>query len=104
MSRWIIRFHPLIQPEGVRVPVVEVLPHGTAAPIRPSVLASPERARRHRNAAFTRLADVSPRWLRRTAPGCEFTPPSIMSCRCAWSDRHSRGDNGLYGHLFRTVI
>lgn len=25
-------------------------------------------------------------------PGCEFTPPSILSCRCAWSDRRSRGN------------
>ena len=24
------------------------------------------------------LTDVSPRWLRRTALSCEFTPPSIM--------------------------
>lgn len=37
MSRWNIRFHPLIQPEGVRVPVVEVLSHGPVAPLQPSV-------------------------------------------------------------------
>ena len=39
VSRQNIRFHPLIQPERVRVPVVEVLPHGPVAPLRPSVLA-----------------------------------------------------------------
>ena len=38
MSRWNIRFHPLIQPEGRRVPVAEVLPHGPVALLRPSVL------------------------------------------------------------------
>ena len=121
MSRWNIRFHPLIQPEGVRVPVVKVLPHGPVAPLRPpssrdgeaeqtlnrksmsasvgiaasftlAVLASPERTWHHQNTTFTRLTDVSPRWLRRTALSCEFTPPSIMSRRCAWSDRRSRGN------------
>ena len=65
---------------------------GIAAGSSHAVLASPERAWHHQNTAFTRLTDVGPRWLRRTAPGCEFTPPSIMSCRCAWSDRRSRGN------------
>lgn len=65
---------------------------GIAAGFSRAALASPECAWHHQNTAFTRLTDVSPRWLRRTALSCEFTPPSIMSCRCAWSDRHSRGD------------
>lgn len=133
MSRWNIRFHPLIQPEGVRVPVVEVLPHGTAAPFRPSIVtrrrggadAEQEvdvRVGRHRGELLARRPRVpraraappehrlhaldrrQPPVVAQDGPGCEFTPPSIMSCRCAWSDRHSRGDNDLYGHLFRTVI
>ena len=87
--------------------MVEVPPHGPVAPLRPpasrdgeaeqtlnrksisasvgiaagfprAVLASPERAWHHQSTAFARLTDVSPRWLRRTAPGCEFAPPSIM--------------------------
>ena len=51
---------------------------GIAASFSRAVLASPECARHHQNTAFTRLTDVSPRWLRRTALSCEFTPPSIM--------------------------
>ena len=50
---------------------------GIAASFPRAVLASPECAWHHRNTAFTRLTDVSPRRLRRTALGCELTPPSI---------------------------
>lgn len=32
------RTHVLVQPEGVRVPVMELLPDGPVAPLRPSVL------------------------------------------------------------------
>lgn len=65
---------------------------GIAAGFSRAALASPEHAWHHQNTAFTRLTDVSPRWLRRTAPAASSPPPSIMSCRCAWSDRRSRGD------------
>ena len=51
---------------------------GIVASFSRAVLASPECAWHHQNTAFTRLTDVSPRWLRRTALSCEFTPPSIM--------------------------
>lgn len=52
-------------------------PVGIVASFSRAVLASPECAWHHQNTAFTRLIDVSPRWLRRTALSCEFTPPSI---------------------------
>ena len=54
---------------------------GIAASFSLAVLASPERARRHRNTAFTRLTDVSPRWLRRTAPAA--SSPLPRSCPAA---------------------
>lgn len=57
-----------------------------------AVLASPECARHGRNTIFTHLTNVGHQWLRRTALSCELTPPSIMSCFCAWSVRRSRGD------------
>ena len=45
---------------------------GIAASFSRAVLASPECAWHHQNTAFTRLTDVSPRWLRRTALSCEL--------------------------------
>lgn len=121
MSRWNIRFHPLIQPEGVQVPVVEVLPHDLVAPLQPSVLARRRggvdaeqevdvRVDRHRGELLARRPRVprarvappehrlhaldrrQPSVVAQDGPGCEFTPPSIMSCRYAWSDRRSRGN------------
>lgn len=113
VSRWNIRFHPLIQPEGVRVPVVEVLPHDLVAPLRPSVLARRRggadaeqevdvRVGRHRGELLARRPrvprmSVAPpehrlRALGRRQPPAASSPPSIMSCRCAWSDRRSRGN------------
>ena len=121
MSRWNIRFHPLIQPERVRVPVAEVLPHGSVAPFRPSVLARRRggvdaerevdvRIGRHRGGLLARrpriprvraapserrlraLGRLQPPAAARDGPRPRVRPPSIMSCRRARSDRRSGGD------------
>lgn len=121
VSRWNIHFHPSIQPERVRIPVVEILPNGPVAPLRPSVLARRRggvdaeqevdvRVGRHRCELLARHPRVPqvrvappehrlhaldrrrPPVVAQNGPGCEFTPPSIMSRCSAWFNRRSRGN------------
>ena len=77
---------------------------GIAESFSLAVLASPERAWHHQNTAFTRLTDVSPRWLHRTAPGCEFTPPRSCPAVAPGPIAAAGTINVLHGNLFRKGI
>lgn len=67
---------------------------GIVASFSRAVLASPECAWHHQNTAFTRLTDVSPRWLRRTALSCEWIGNTYLdnSGRDSPASLNSTGD------------
>ena len=100
---------------------MEVLPRGPVAPLRPPVLARRRggvdaeqevdvRVGRHRGELLARRPRVprmsvappehrlralgrrQPPAVARDGPRLRVRPPSIMPCRCAWSDRRSRGN------------